>query len=245
MSQFKRGLVMLIVSASLSACATTSTLIAHHGLDVQTKMSDSIFLDPLPSEQRTVFIEIKNTSDKPDFEINKAVADKIGSSGWTVVQNPNKATLLLQANILSVGKTSMTAAQQALHAGYGGVLGSAIVGAGAAAAAGGNGTAIGASGLALGAADYVGGLLVKDITYAAIVDVQLSERSDDVSVTVASDQTFQQGNSGVEHQTFAEHSKWKRYRTRILSTAEQANLSWTDAEPAIADGLSQVLRGLL
>ena len=58
--------------------------------------------------QKTVFISIKNTSDK-ELSITSKVAKAIRTHGYKVVRNPNHAHYLLQANILSVGKMNKSA----------------------------------------------------------------------------------------------------------------------------------------
>ena len=56
--------VAACLGLALSGCAATSTAVAKRNLDVQTKMSDTIFLDPVSPDQRTVYVDVKNTSDK-------------------------------------------------------------------------------------------------------------------------------------------------------------------------------------
>jgi len=229
----------------LAGCATSATLIEKRNLDVQTLMSDTIFLDPTSPANQKIYIQVRNTSDKPDFVIKDQVAAAIQAHGWTVVSEPEQANYMLQANILSVGKMDPSAAKMAMKNGYGGVLGSAAVGAGAAAVAGGNGRTVGGVGLAVGAADFVGGLLVKDVYFAAITDVQLSQRArPGQKVKVQGSQDLKQGTSGGEYQSYQEDSDWKRYRTRILSSANKANLEWAEAQPALVSGLAQVVGGL-
>ena len=51
-------------SVILSGCAAVHTSIAKKDLDVQTKMSDTIFLDPVEPDRRIVYLNVRNTSDK-------------------------------------------------------------------------------------------------------------------------------------------------------------------------------------
>ncbi len=240
-----RILANIVFGLALAGCATSATMIEKRNLDVQTLMSDTIFLDPTSPANQKIYIQIRNTSDKPDFVIKDQVAAAIQAHGWTVVSDPAQANYMLQANILSVGKMDPSAAKMAMKNGYGGVLGSAAVGAGVAAVAGGNGRTVGGVGLAVGAADFVGGLLVKDVYFAAISDVQLSQRTrPGQKVKVQGSQDLKQGTSGGEYQSYQEDSDWKRYRTRVLSSANKANLEWTEAQPALVGGLAQVIGGL-
>jgi hypothetical protein len=61
-------LSIMTVLVSLLGCAAVHTSIAKKDLDVQTKMSDTVFLDPVGQDKKVVFVQIRNTSDQP-FEI--------------------------------------------------------------------------------------------------------------------------------------------------------------------------------
>ena len=60
---------IMILSLILSGCAAVHTSIAKKDLDVQTKMSDSIFLDPVEPSKKIIYLNIRNTSDKTNFDI--------------------------------------------------------------------------------------------------------------------------------------------------------------------------------
>ena len=53
----------------LSGCAASQTMITKRNLDVQTKMSETIFLDPVGPEQKVMYVEVRNTSDKDNFDL--------------------------------------------------------------------------------------------------------------------------------------------------------------------------------
>ena len=55
---------------------------------------------------------------------------------------------------------------------------------------------------------------------------------------------LQQGSSGTITQSSSGTSDAKRYRTRIVSTANQANLAWPDAEPQLVAGLTRSIGGM-
>ena len=103
------GVVAVIgICMGMFGCAATQLAIEKRNLDVQTKMSDTIFLDPVGPDKKTVFIDVKNTSDK-EVDIASDIARDIAGRGYKVVQDPNQAHYLLQANILSVGKMDPSA----------------------------------------------------------------------------------------------------------------------------------------
>ncbi|MCF3706329.1 complement resistance protein TraT, partial [Salmonella enterica] len=62
----------------LSVCGGMSTAIKKRILEVKTQMIETIWLEP--SSQKTVYIQIKNTSDKDmsglQAKVTKAVQDK-------------------------------------------------------------------------------------------------------------------------------------------------------------------------
>ena len=53
------SLLLIFVS-----CSTMHTVVSKRNLDVQTKMSDTIWLEPAAANEKTVFIQIRNTSGK-------------------------------------------------------------------------------------------------------------------------------------------------------------------------------------
>ena len=53
-----------------------------------------------------------------------------------------------------------------------------------------------------------------------------------------------QGIGGAETTTFSEVTDEKRYRTRVMSTANKVNLQYEEAAPELNAGLTRVLAGL-
>lgn len=272
--RFTRFVFSAGVAAALAGCATVSTLAEHGSLTASTKMSSSVFLDPTARADQTVFLQVRNTTDKGSIGLSSALAQAIQAKGWTVVDDPAKANVILQVNVLQAGEIKQNALQAALLNGYGGVLGSAGVGAATAALAGGDVRAVGATGLAVGAADYVGSLLVKDVTYSVITDVRVLQRgkpgqtftvthnvnansgtsanegdyrSRVLSALLGGSSQSQSSGSSVSESTgesYTEKSDYKIHQTRVVSYADKANLTWDEALPAIKKGLVNTLSGL-
>ena len=242
-------IVLGILVWGMSGCKALHTSIAKKDLDVQTKMSDSIFLDPVGPDKKVIFIVVRNTSDKDNFDIETPITAAIAKRGYKVTDDPDEAHYRLQANVLSVAKTSPTAAEAALGSGYGGVLGGAAAGAGVGIATG-HGSTGGVAGGLIGS--VVGGLtetvadaFVKDVLFMAVTDVQLVEKAaKGVIVRSDSEQNLAQGMAGSQRQTFSEVGKLKKYRTRVVSTANKANLEYVEAEPLLTKGLTRVLSNL-
>ncbi|MCF8042292.1 MAG: complement resistance protein TraT [Desulfarculaceae bacterium] len=234
--------ICLGVVALLAGCAATYTGIRYKDLKVENKMSASVFMDPVPPAQRTVFIQVRNTSDK-QFNLQPDIVAAVQAKGFTVVNDPNKAHYWLQANVLSVGLTDESALEKSKMAGFGGPIAGGAIGAVLGGSQAGAGAAIGA--VAGGAAELISGAMVKVNTYAVVTDLQISERG-----ASPTSQTFntrlQQGtgNTTVSQQS-ASTSGMKKYQTRIISTARQTGLEWPEAYPALRQGIAQSIAGVI
>lgn len=245
----KKSLIAVTLAAAVplfTGCAATQVAIAKRELDVQTKMSATVFLDPVKENERTVFVQYRNTSDKPDLDMASELEAAVANKGYRITRDPDEAHYLLQANVLHVGKVDPTAAQSALNGGYGGSLGAGM-GVAAAAYATGHTNDRGVVGAAiLGAiGNTVANAMVKDVYFSIITDVQIKERPrKGTKVNVESRHTLQQGTSGSSQSTFTEESDWKTYQTRIVSTANKVNLEFAEAAQPLRAGLVRALSGV-
>ena len=245
-------LAICLISLGLVGCAATKLAISKRNLEVQTKMSDTIFLEPVADSQKTAYLQIRNTSDKP-FNVESRIRSIISSKGYTIVNDPSKAHYILQANVLQVGKIDPSAAEKLLLGGYGSFLQSAGTGAGMGAllgaAAGGNshsalvGAGIGA--VAGGLADTLANALVKDVTYTVITDLQISEKAAKGQKITQDDESYlKQGSSSSSRQTSTHQAGRMKYRTRIMSTANKVNLKFEEALPILEEGLANSIAGV-
>jgi outer membrane lipoprotein SlyB len=239
---------ILIFLTLLSGCAAVHTSIAKKDLDVQTKMSDTVFLDPVGPDKKIIYVDIRNTSDKSNFDIQNSIVSALQAKGYTITNDPERAHFWLRANVLSVDKASPTAAENALHGGYGGALAGAAIGTATGAALGGwSGAGIGglAGAAAFGIAEVVADAAVHDVTYMAITDVEIAEKAKKgVIVRQDSKQDAKQGVGGARTQTSSEISDKKQYRVRIVSTANKVNLEYQEAAPELTNGLTRSISGL-
>ena len=88
--------------------------------------------------------------------------------------------------------------------------------------------------------------LVKDVHYSIITDLQISERAKKGVVVLEENKaSLKQGNSGYKNVSSTEETEWKRYQTRILSTANQVNMEYAEAEPELIKGLMRLISGIL
>jgi hypothetical protein len=235
--------IVVTAGLSLGGCAAVQTAISKADLDVQSKMTDTIFLDPIGPGQKTVLIQSRNSSDQPGFDIETDLTSAIAAKGYTIVEDPKRAYYWLQVNVLQVGKIDPSAAERWYAAGFGSALGTAAAGAAIGGLASGTYMGAGIGGLVGGAVAVVADAAVKDVTYSIITDVQVSERSK-VSVRERTNQQLRQGRSGTRDVFAEETSDQKRYQTRVMSTANKVNLSLEEALPPLRSGIVRSIAGI-
>lgn len=237
-----RFMVIAIAIQLLFGCAA----ISHRNLEVQAKMSDTIFLDPETLESgKPIYVRVTNTSDFQEIDFGQALKNKIIASGRQVTNNPKDASYFVQANLLYLGekKKDMTM-EGAVAGGVGGILGGVAL-------AQGNGMNFGQGGLtslAVGAAasgiGALAGSLVHVDTYIGLVDVSIKEAvSGGVHGHEISD--VKQGSSNTKHTEREITDSRQEYRTRIGVSAVQTNIDRKEACAAISDRLASQIAGFL
>ncbi len=228
----KTGVIGFVFSV-LAGCAATQTLLSKKDLDVQTRTSTAIFVDPVAKDKRTIYVDVRSgvmEFDRRQFK-NFVVEQfsQPGGSGYQIIDDPDEAQFQMVVYVLNLEKTSPTAAEAALSHGYvGSIAAGAAVGAMANSSNRYRGAAAG--GVIAGAADFISGSLVKDVTYMLVADVQIKEKAPKgVYVRKDSKVDAKISDAGSSRQTYSEVSNKKEYRTRIVTTANQANLELKDA----------------
>jgi hypothetical protein len=75
--------------------------------------------------------------------------------------------------------------------------------------------------------------------------VQISERAGEgVMVTERMTQDLTQGRSGRRILSSTEMHDWKRYQTRVMSSANRVNLNFEEAAPELEAGLTRAIAGI-
>src|SRR3954470_21734654 len=60
--------VLLAAALTLAGCQAADAVINNSTLNVQTQMSETIFLDEVPPSLKTIYVSVRNTSDRPDVD---------------------------------------------------------------------------------------------------------------------------------------------------------------------------------
>ena len=249
MISIKKYLQTGILSAalvSLFGCAAIHTSVAKRNLDVQTKTSTAVFVDPVKKELRTVYVEVR--SGVMEFDRNAFKQDILkefagNGNGYRVVDDPDAAQYHLSVYVLTMEKASPTAAEAALRQGY--VGGSGIVaGAAAGGLATGSGRGVVGGALLGGVGETVANAFVQDVTYMLIVDVQIKEQAaKGVIVRKDTQISAKVSDAGTSTQRVSEVTTRKEYRTRIVTTANKANLDIAEAQPLMFQKTAYAMSG--
>ena len=249
MPSLKRIIQITVLSTALVTlfgCAAIHTSVAKRNLDVQTKTSTAIFVDPVKKELRTVYVEVRSgvmEFDRNSFKKNILAEFANNGNGYRVTDDPEAAQYHLSVYVLTMEKASPTAAEAALRRGY--VGGSGVV---AGAAAGGLSTGSG-KGMVQGAllgglAETVSNAFVQDVTFMLIADVQIKEKArKGVIVRKDSQISAKVSDSGTSTQRVSEVTNLKEYRTRIVTTANKANLEIEEAQPLMFKKTAYAMSG--
>lgn len=273
MRSFSRLALPLSAALLLTACAAGNAVINHDTLDVQTHMSETVFLDPVPPSAKTIYVSARNTSDHPEVDLRNPLIQAMTARGYQVVQDPNLAHYMLRINVLQAGQIDPKDESALMSAGFGQpLLGGLAAGALVGGLTGNAGAGVG-TGLAVAAGTALLNSMYKDIAFSVVLDIQLSERplkggtvhqttstvasqgnysADSTSTgrrTGASPQTgstngSSTSNSKVKNQVVDEEADFKQYQIRQVAYADKVNLKFEEAAPVLVTKLTSSLSNL-
>ncbi|WP_273759510.1 complement resistance protein TraT [Pantoea ananatis] len=226
----------------LSGCGAMSTAIQKRNLDVKTQMSQTIWLEP--SSNKTVWVQVRNTSDKDMGDLYGLIGQDLQAKGYTLTSSPDAANYWVQANVLKADKMDLRQAQGFLSNGYEGAAMGAALGSGITAYNGNSGGAVLGAGLAAGIIGMAADAMVQDVNFTMVTDLQISERSK-AAVTTDNVAALSQGTSGVTLQTSSEQGNRLKYQTRVVSNADKVNLKFETAKPVLEAQLAKSIAGIM
>jgi len=197
---------------SLCAAALLTTGCATFSLETNSKMTQSVFLNPIPKEQKTIYLIVKNTSDMNGVgeKIKSLLVQKLQSKGYRIVDDVKNAHYVLYVNVLFANniREKNTGAATAFGATTGAIVG----------ASNGGGGKGGLAGAAVGGVIYgVGAKLTEDETIRIVTDIKVKEKTRPDATDL--DNT----------------SDYKTYETRIYSQATKTHLKVNEALPILEE----------
>ncbi|QLK63911.1 complement resistance protein TraT (plasmid) [Enterobacteriaceae bacterium Kacie_13] len=218
------------------------TAIKKRNLDVKTQMSQTVWLEP--SSEKTVYLQIRNTSDKDLGELKPLLTQDLQAKGYSVTSSADNAYYWIQVNVLKAEKMDLRQSQGFLSTGFEGAAAGAALGAGITAYNTTSGGAILGVGLATGLAGMAADALVEDVNYTMVTDLQISERSKS-AVTTDNVAALRQGTSGIKLQTSSEEGNRMKYQTRVVSNANKVNLKFEEAKPVLEAQLAKSVANIM
>lgn len=242
------GTVLSLV-VFLGGCAATQVAISKRELDVQARTSTAIFVDPVPKDRRTVYLDIRSgvmEFDRRKFKQFVKEQFAQNDNGYQLVDDPDAAQYQMIAYVLNLEKASTSAAEAALGQGYvgGAVAGAAVGGLVGQASANNPFPGMIVGGLVGGAATTIADSFVKDVTYMLVSDIQITEKAAK-GVLVRKDTKIDAkvSDAGTSQQTVSEARNKKEYRTRIVTTANKANLKLEEAQDLMFQKTAYAMSG--
>lgn len=232
------ALVLIFSLAGLTGCTQTMRAIEHSRMQVNVKMSDTIFLDAATLvKNRTAFVRVTNTSDMQEIHFEHMLKDKLSRRGIALINDPSQAAYIIQANVLYMNyeREGMTG-DGMLAGGFGGALVGASIGDGSA-----GGALVG--GIAGALVGGVIGAAFKVETYAGVIDVQIQERVEG-GVRGLMKTDAKQGMATTLQTEREIRSDFQTYRTRILAQAKQTNIDKAEAARVVSERLAQQIAGM-
>ena len=238
---FLLALLFILPALAFSGCATTAgpttsaSGLSSGNVALSTKMSSSIFLQPVATQDKIVYVSTRNTSTATGLNFKNELTSVLRSEGYRVTNNPQKANFMIMSNVLYIGVESNNYTMAgALAGGFGGgFIGSRYN----------SGTSIVAGG-ALGAlAGSIIGSMFQNKNYMMVVDIQLEQRQAGTYTTSSTNAS--QGTASNVTTYNAGVKNWAIYRDRIVSQASAMNLVFTSAEPLLKQQMAHSIANLL
>lgn len=264
--KYKIAAFATVGAIMFTGCATTE-------LQTQTKMTQTIFLDPVKKSDKTIYVSVKNTSGQNIGDFGQKLDNKLTSKGYKIVDDPDGAKYILMTNVLFANNLKEA---NAAKAGSSGATAGALAGVFGSALAGGNAYNIGGAGL-IGAA--AGGLisagigkLTEDEIFRMVTDVNVREVKNQKVYTTnnvaqsqasisqnqrAGDMNSFAGKIGdadgaggklnsnqVENKQQIYDTNYVEHKTRVFSEAVKMNLNIKEAMPILTDGMAEQISGI-
>ncbi|MGH8161233.1 MAG: complement resistance protein TraT [Gammaproteobacteria bacterium] len=143
---------------------------------IKTKMTSTIFLNPVAPDKRVIYVEGHNTSSAQNVDFMPILQQALFAQGYQLTRDPSQAEFTLQYNLRYLGKeTKSHTAEGALAGGFGGAI---LEG-----AAGGSGIQAVRGGIIGAGIGALVGYMMSENQYMMVVDIQVRQRGNGSSDT--------------------------------------------------------------
>ncbi|MFO1130098.1 MAG: complement resistance protein TraT [Rickettsiales bacterium] len=226
--QYKKLFIFLIILISFvcSSCAAVKNYrIDQHKQDltqILTNISDPIFLEPIPKENKIIYIEYKNISGNANINFKNKIIDGFKKKGFLVLNEyeeimQNKPHIILQISLNYAALSNRIKSKQAKGKDiFNNTITGLLVG-------GTTGFFTDKNNILISLCGGLAGFLFTKFLYQdqseylMIVDLKISQNTKN---PICSDNivTINSGIDGKEYLKWQENKYWKSYRTKIEKT---------------------------
>jgi hypothetical protein len=232
---------ILVVAFIGAGCSSTATMLQNASLKTRVVMTEPIFLDNSKTP-KTVYIQVNNTSDLKGVMLAPVLRDRMIKKGMTLVEKPDDATWIINANI-----TSFVYHDPAASMGKEMSLAGTVTAGVAGAALAGNNAAVIPAAIAGAIVGNVGGALLGNLisidAVAGKVDLQIQEKTDKtVKSVIRSD--AKQGTSTSVVTTQEIEVDRITYRTNFTVEARRTNMNLEEAVAEVTNKLADQISGV-
>lgn len=249
--KYKLLIMTMIISATvtLTSCTTMSIAVKKRKLEVKTQMSKTIWLDPI--FEKTVYLQIKNTSDKDLPELTPLIIKAIADKGYHVKNNPNAAYYWIQVNVLKADKMNLQNSDHFLLTGYEDntyhqdhikttstvnnniyttILGTII--------------AVLVN-LTSGIFNLAADTLIEDVNFSMITDLQISVINNEHNLNSNNHHVITNNIISNDRLITSKAINRDKYQTRIVSNANKVNLTFDIARIELEKQLAKSIANIL
>ncbi len=237
----------LLALATLGGCAATGPAPAQAtnggtqvgNARIATRMSSTIFLQPVAPRKRVIFVAGHNTSSVRNLQLPAYLREALRQKGYHLTTNPDQAEYILQYNLRYLGRENKNhTIQGAIAGGFGGaILENAVAGGGY--ASGGQTLRAGIIGAGIGA---LVGYLANETRYMMVVDIQVEQRNPGARTRTHT--TAREGLGNFTTSSSAGAKGWQIYRTRLVGEAAGHRLNFSYVQPALTRTIANSIAGI-
>ncbi len=237
-------LLSLLTMMLLVGCATTTsqstaeeeinTSSSNQTAFLKTKTSKEFVAKPANDMERTVYVQIENNSNKPDFYITEQLVKDLTNKGYRVVQATDKAHYLLEVHIIDVSENDSNIPNSLYKAGYGNRLDDVFS----------REVLFQHENQKQGKTrELFNKMIGKGKVYYVVTDVRISIRTRE---SIRDESLVQQTKPANDIQAyFNSVSHWNRIYARWLSKTDEVSMNYEQAKPELEKDLANQIANVL
>jgi hypothetical protein len=229
---FAHCFVLCLSFTLLTACQVSpkkvatpnATKVTQPAVKVKTRASSYVYLTPIPKEERTVYISLQNDAGTDAFDPTPWLIKSLEEKSFVIVDNIDKANVVLRARLFRVGKINNGDADALLNSEFG------------------NSTQL----LSLEASP--GATQPLSNNDAVILDLQYFDRNELVDPLQVKPRSSMNNLTDTQLLLLCNTSRWERFQTRIIAITFENTSSQQEIFSVLGQSIvsanSDIVRGI-